>query len=309
MGIKDLFSKRQKRLRGETPDVYIYDDIPLQLRVQITYLFNECLGTHEDYDKTPNHWVYRTYKSIVEMLCREYGLFSLAKFRGRRDYFDELIDFFCSEEDPERIIDVIEVCFQEAEIIRELAQSPPEIMSNAIEELNDRFKEHGVGYRYENGRIVKVDSEFTHSEIVKPALSLLNEESYRCAQDEFLNAYDHFRRGENKGVLNEALKSFESTLKVICTKHGWKYSQLDTSSKLIDICIKKGLVPAFWQSHMTGLRSTLESGVPTARNRLGGHGQGSEPIVVPDYIVFYVLHMTAAAIVFLIRAEQEFSAR
>jgi hypothetical protein len=42
--------------------------------------------------------------------------------------------------------------------------------------------------------------------------------------------------------------------------------------------------------------------VPTARNRLGGHGQGSEPVDVPEHVVAFVLHMTAATILFLAQA-------
>ena len=43
MGIFDLFSKRQKRLRGEAPDVYTYDEIPEPLRVQIVHIFRDIL--------------------------------------------------------------------------------------------------------------------------------------------------------------------------------------------------------------------------------------------------------------------------
>jgi len=55
---------------------------------------------------------------------------------------------------------------------------------------------------------------------------------------------------------------------------------------------------------MSALRSLLEGGVPTGRNKLSGHGQGATPTTVPEHIVSYVLHMAAAAIVFLVRSEQ-----
>jgi hypothetical protein len=61
--------------------------------------------------------------------------------------------------------------------------------------------------------------------------------------------------------------------------------------------------PSFWNSHFSALRGTLEAGVPTARNKLGGHGQGSQVVEVPEYIVAYVIHLTASAIVFLSDAE------
>ncbi|UXN07127.1 hypothetical protein N6A79_03720 [Bartonella sp. HY761] len=54
-------------------------------------------------------------------------------------------------------------------------------------------------------------------------------------------------------------------------------------------------------SHLQGL---LESSVPTGRNKLAGHGQGANPIEIPDYIASYILHMTASTIVFLINAEK-----
>jgi hypothetical protein len=58
------------------------------------------------------------------------------------------------------------------------------------------------------------------------------------------------------------------------------------------------------QSHFTALRSTLESGLPTVRNRggRGGHGQGSDVVDVPDYLAAYCLHLAATNIVLLIEA-------
>ena len=41
MAIFDLFSKRQRRARGEVPDVYVYDKLPQELRVQIVHIIKE----------------------------------------------------------------------------------------------------------------------------------------------------------------------------------------------------------------------------------------------------------------------------
>ena len=48
MAIFDLFSKRQKKLRGEVPDVYTYDDIQSPLRVQIVHIWTDALGSEID---------------------------------------------------------------------------------------------------------------------------------------------------------------------------------------------------------------------------------------------------------------------
>ena len=41
MSIFDIFSKRQKKLRGEVPDVYVYDKLPSPLRVQIIQIWEQ----------------------------------------------------------------------------------------------------------------------------------------------------------------------------------------------------------------------------------------------------------------------------
>jgi len=304
MSVFDLFSKRQKRIRGEVPDVYTYDNIPNALRVQIVHIWHESIGGE---DRVSYNNVKGAYKFVVETLRREYGLFALSKYP--RHYLEELANFFLTEEDTERVIDVIELTFRVIDSVTRDASYmgdpvASKVVDNSIEELNIRFKEHGLGYQYEKGEIIRVDSQLLHVNVVKPAIELLHDTDYAGAQQEFLNAYEHYRHGKHKEALNDALKAFESTMKVICDKRKWAYNPEDTSKQLIDICCQKGLIPVFWQQNMAALRSLLEGGVPTGRNKLSSHGQGSTPTTIPDYIVAYVLHMTASAIVFLVNAEQ-----
>ncbi|RLC17483.1 MAG: hypothetical protein DRH93_17590 [Deltaproteobacteria bacterium] len=179
------------------------------------------------------------------------------------------------------------------------------VADQVIEELNARFLESGVGYQYVEGEIIRVDSQFIHSEVVKPALKLLAQKKYLGAQQEFLKAHEHYRQKNYKEALNESLKAFESTMKAICDKKGWQYDRgRATAKNLIDVCFDKNLIPLFWQQQMGSLRSLLESGVPTGRNKLGGHGQGATPTHVPQHIVAFVLHMSASCIVFLVEAEK-----
>lgn len=148
-----------------------------------------------------------------------------------------------------------------------------------------------------------MDSEYVHAEVVKPALRLLNDARYSGAQEEFLKAHERFRKGETKDVLTECLKAIESVMRSVCLDHKWEIGRQDSVGKLIEVCFRNGLVPRYWQSQFAGLRSVLEAGVPTARNRHGGHGQGPVPTTVPKHIAAFVLHQTAAAIVFLVEAE------
>jgi hypothetical protein len=106
---------------------------------------------------------------------------------------------------------------------------------DAIEELNQRFRELGVGFQYADGKIIRVDSEFLHSEAVKPALALLDEAGFTGLADEFIRGIDHFRKGEKKDAVADALNAFESTMKAICDAQGWKYGPRDTAKPLQEV--------------------------------------------------------------------------
>lgn len=309
--IFDLFSKRQKKLRGDVPDVYVYDNIPNALRVQIIHIWYDSLGNDRDYFGYHQN-VKSVYKLIVDTLCREYGLFHLPSHDkyGNRMYLNELANFLLNEKDIEKIIDVIELSFKAISVYTKdynylHRNNPFELIENAINELNYRFKEHGVGFQFVENEIIRIDSELLHSEAVKPALKLLNQKNYKGAQEEFLSAYEHYRHGKNKESLNDCLKAFESTMKAICDKHKWHYKSGDTAKNLIQICFDNNLIPSFWQGQFTSLRSMLESSIPTGRNKLSGHGQGTEPTIIPNYLVAYMLHMTASTLVFLTTAEKD----
>lgn len=304
MGIFDLFSKRQKAQRGEVPDIFTYDDLPRGLRVQVVHIWDDALGADLH---VPS--VHNMYSFIVKTLCREYGVFTLGKSESyHRDFYQELTGFILNEKSVERLMDAIELSFR---VIERVASSwdyrrmsnAQEIADDAIAELNMRFREHGVGYHFNDGVIIRVDSQFIHADVVKPALILLNQNHYAGAQQEFLKAHEHYRHGNAKEALNECLKAFESTMKTVCDLQGWSYNNNATAKNLIQVCMDRELIPTFWQNNFSSLRSLLESSIPTGRNRLGGHGQGAVATSVPTHLVAYMLHMTASAIVFLAEAE------
>ncbi len=298
MRVFDIFSKRQKRQRGEIPDVYQYETIPQELRVQVVHILRDALGEGSEADP---------YKFIHETLCREYGKFTLGESYDSDQ--EAVLNFFLRTKEIEKAIDVIELTFQYIDrYVRENAHYFYEqklTPDQAIDELNHRFHEHGVGYQYESGFIVRVDSHLIHAEVVRPALTMLSNPMYKGANTEFLSAHEHYRKRRYKECLNECLKSFESCIKAICEKRRWPYNDSDGASRLVSIVFECELIPTFMQSHFSALRNTLEAGVPTVRNRLSGHGQGRAEVPVPESIAGYALHLTASNILLLARADEE----
>jgi hypothetical protein len=303
MKVFDLFSKRHKRLRGEVADVYQYKTVPYALRVQIVHIWRDAFGDQDGYRRGGQ----KVFKFIHQALCREYGQFNLGSQHDSD--FDAVARFLLQTDDTEKVIDAIEMSFQVLDrVVRGKEYEYENIRvsaDDAIAELNYRLREHGVGYQYESGQIVRVDSQLIHSEVVRPALRFLAEDHLRGANDEFLSAHEHYRSRKYKECLNDCLKAFESTMKAICEKRRWTFSPNDTAKQLIEIIFANKLVPAFMQAHFTALRSTLESEVPTVRNRLAGHGQGSQESTVPESIASYALHLTAANIMLLAKVDSE----
>lgn len=300
MAVFDLFSKRQKRVRGEVLDIFIYDKIPQELRVQIIHIIQETIGSQKYHiyeDKSS-----KVYAQLHQILCKEYGCFYLGDNPNASDEVS-ILNFLLGEKNIERVIDVIELTFKFIE--RGIDYSYQQYVQtkltpeDAIIELNTRFKEHGVGFQFER-EIIRVDSTYTHAEITKPTLALLWNKKFAGANEEYLKAHDHYKHGRNKESLTECLKALESTLKIICTEKGWSFNKTDTAKKLIQICFANELIPSFTQGQFTGLMSLIESGTPTVRNKLGGHGQGVVPQKVDDEITRYALNLTGTNIIFLI---------
>jgi len=241
------------------------------------------------------------------LLCREYGVFQLS--RNIMDTPDnKVVDFVMNHAGHEQVLDAIEVSFRLA--TRRItsnyygSQLRREAIDNAVAELNARFRALGIGYQYESGEMIRVDSQLIHGEVVKPALVLLSAKEYAGANAEFLKAFEHYRKGDTKECLNECLKAFESTMKAICTKRNWAFKATDAAKELIDVCLKNNLIPSLIQSHIGGVRAALESGIPTVRNRLSGHGQGATVVDVPLHYAGYMLHLTATTIQFLVESEK-----
>lgn len=308
MPVYDIYSKRKKqREQAGQPDVYEYGVIPEALRIQIMHIWKTAIGPWRDGsyrcdDEPPN----TVWAAIHDILCREFGLLSLA--RGDTP-FTECCTFLLEESDVDNVLSMVEASFRMIDKVCSRLR-PEQIYAAGISqepddaknELNTRFREHGIGYQYVAGNIIRVDSQYTHDQVVLPAISFLQQPGFEGPSQEFLDAHRHYREGDTKDAISDALKAFESTMKSICSLMGWQYPQSATAKPLIDICFENGLIPKPVQGHFGSLRATLENGLPTISNRLARHGQGQDTVAVPEHYAAYALHLAAANIVFLVEA-------
>jgi len=150
MGIFETYSKcLKKRERAGQPDVYQYEELPEALRIQIIYIWNSAIGpTIGQGLLTDSREV---WEFIDDTLSREVGIFYLG---GRsKDSSEERCKSFLRNASTNEALDIIEfsfLCMQEMATRSHTTQ----YANDAIEELNHRFKEHGVGYQFVGGQIV-----------------------------------------------------------------------------------------------------------------------------------------------------------
>lgn len=299
MALLDIFSKRNK----PAPDIFVYDKLPEKLRAQVVHLLEGAIG---------RQWT--GWEELAKAIAREHGLLELPTRQrpslstwDRHDFCVDCMNYVLQAE-PEHALDLIEVAVRVLD--RGLRNDPHhqhnrrEKPDDAIDELNRRFRENGVGYAYEDGMIARIDSQLLHSEAVKPAIALLRTKGFSGPNEEFMSAHEHFRHGRVEAAITDACKAFESTMKAICDQRKWSYDKARaTAGDLIKIVVEKGLVPKYSDEQLQHLSKVL-IGVATLRNKNGGHGAGAQPRDVPEHYAAYALHLAASNIVFLVECHE-----
>lgn len=288
MALPDTFARRKLAASGSS-DPLVYDVLLYKLRVQVLHTIDEAIEINTK----------ETENSIYEILCKfmrkELGLIKLSNKPYRQEEFSE---WLLGHQNVDECLVACELVFR---IISSLASverhsRKADALASLVAELNGRFLEAGIGYQFESNKLIQLDSQFAHKEVVVPALQLLSKKGFEAAEHEFLDAFEAFRKGDYETVLVEACKSLESTIKVIGAQKAWNLNPNAPIHKLMQAVFDNELIPSYMQAEFTGLRTILENGVGTVRNKAGGHGAGEKPRNVPRHVAAFQLHQTAAAI-------------
>ncbi len=296
-----------------SPSILQYDVIPSAFIQQYFFIAEDFF----------NHLPKPTYGGhrYWELLCKKYCLEKGIPLLGEdSEWFDQEMKKYLERIDTcvEDILDVIELTFSNEFVLGDNWLSLKDVFDmriyhktlnsidikllqkQAIEKINERFRQHNLGYELVNGKIVRKDSEYLHAETVVPALTLITQNGFEGASHEFFYALQHRKQQHNEEAIDFALKALESTIKTICDRLKFPYDkQHDGASKLITILKNQNFLSS--NSEISSwLSSTIQQELPTLRNKLGGHGDGEHHIPVPDAFADYALHLAATNIVFLV---------
>jgi hypothetical protein len=159
MAVVNLYSKRRKaELKAGEPEVYRYDVVPPKLRGQVVHIWREALGDGARYAHAAMRW-----RLIENLMAREEGLIELAPTgRSSRSGHHQFIceQWFLSTANDEQALDMIDLTFGTIDRLRKHDSSQLKdggiwvSPDGAIDELNQLFLEHGLGFQFENGILV-----------------------------------------------------------------------------------------------------------------------------------------------------------
>lgn len=216
------FAER-KRLEslGSEPEVYVYDQAPAELRHQICLAFSEGIGRYVSvgpYDVSgisANAVIANQCWSKIDRICHK-EIFAYRSYANGSVPSEGVLQALVAIKEVDLFLSIVEIgCVVMAETAEErhLHSSKREAALDAISEINERFEQHAIGYQFENGSIIRKDSRFIHSEIIKPTLSLLAEPVFEKINGEFIIAHEHYRQKRFKDAVTAANRAFEAMLK------------------------------------------------------------------------------------------------
>lgn len=275
----------------EVSDVFQYEEVSQKMRNKFIFITENAFSNYY------SHVVKEFWWNIINQIKIEMGVMINAN-----PLSSEVLEILLNLEDRE--------CIYAFELImREFVElySPTDFrnVEDFISKVNKMFLENSFGYEFVSEHLIKVDRQFTHQEIRMDAIQLLHEVEFESASIEYMQAFTDYRHGNLKSAITNAGKAFESTMKIICEKMGYPYRQGDNAKKLISILMDKEFIPSYLQTHFSGLNNTIESGLPTVRNKFS-HGDGAIEVEVTGKVVRYALNLCATNIVLLVEIYNEY---
>ncbi len=306
----ETYSRRKRRQdRGGEPEIYVYDDAPAQLRHQIGLALTEGIGEYtlsdpyNVYGETPdNETAYDCWREI-DRACRK-EIYAYLPFTDDNNFMRRILAAIADIKNIDEFLSIIEIsCIVMEHLIDNnhirADRTESDAAAGALAEINSRFEQHAVGYQYENGCIIRKDSQYMHAEAIKPALALLTAVDFAKANEDFMTAHRHYRNREFKDAVTAANRSFETMLKSICDLEGWTHGKGDRATELVTLVSNKGLFTHDFDKGLSAYVAMLKTGLPNVRNDAGGHGEGLAAEEVTAGIARYAINMAASNIVLL----------
>lgn len=298
-----LYSERVNE--GNVSDVFIYDYLPERMKNQTYMLIERCLIDLYGSSINISPFGSKLGNSIFEVLHFRYGEFDLG-LSGRYILGDILtvLNGWLFE----RVLDFLEVFFLTLSDINNCIPNRTEKIQEWVLKINQVFLENKFGYQIVDFKICRMDSIYTHAEIVKPSLAVLSSKNdYKIAEEEFKEALSLYMRADFDHAVIKANCAFESVLKVIAIARKWE-SQKDiqklTARELVKLALDNELVSRNMQAQFENFNSLILSSLPSMRNACGAHGRGISESLTGVQTASLALHLAGSYILFFVNLHE-----
>ena len=285
--MQGLFSKRfQKALRQKTIPYPSFSRVLRKRLAMVCHDYNEPCGSFEDYSDTEDE--------AVHALKKAYGKDKLSvqdeETDGDRDAtgFGDFLVFAY----PDSVLDALEAYYR---------LLPPDQQQYFQTEINSVLAEENSPWRMSEGRMYMVDSRFLDA-LRDQVEEEMRKEGFLGAHEEFRDARGYLQAGDIDDAVHKANCAFESALK----------SLLNQKEGTADNLLKKlreetALLDGVPDDAQKAIVSKVLQGLPVLRHKIGGHGQGANPLHIPRAYGDLALNLSASYIKFLLDLKKELS--
>lgn len=288
------FRRKKIREKGDAVDVYQYEQMSTGLRTQILMLMEEM-----EEIQFQNFQSLQIYDLINPVIRKDKKVFKLADggYNLSTQRRAEFRNWFAAESNLDFLLTGLELFMRLTSTLKVWRSDLENERNHIIECINAVMMEDCFGFQFEGGDIIEVGSTYIHKNVVVPALGILSEEKYSTVNSEFRKAHSEFRGANYEDCIRDCCNSFESLMKIIAKENGWsEITDKSTVKDLVKSIFDHKYIPDYMAQEFTGLRTILEGGINTVRNKAGGHGQGAKPRVIDKQVAEFQLNQTAAAL-------------
>jgi HEPN domain-containing protein len=288
----------QRERFTESPEIFTYDDLPQDFRYKVTYVFEDLYEFLESKMSYGNHEL--PQRLWERQIVRALGISSPP--RSITDYLvtSGVREFFIG---VEVFMEAAASSVAGSDVWKDECRSR---VLDAMDQINKLLLYYALGYEIDIPKerredepllqVIRKDTQFTHEEMVKPALRLLSSEEFDHAEKQFRDAHREFQQGNYADAITDASSSVESVLKVV----------LGVDEGTAKVLLKKAAEEGYFPSYLAdsvGQWVNLFLELATVRNKLGdAHGKGKDQ---PDEaemerLARLALNLAASHILFII---------
>jgi hypothetical protein len=184
--------------------------------------------------------------------------------------------------------------------------------------LNKDLQKHGFAFGYRPisvagtpGQFFPMQSDYVFESITRPMLEMLGHADFAAARTEFEKAVSFFLEGPDRysDCVTNAVKAFESVMKVVLEKRGALPDPTLPAAKLVKAIVDEGVIDASFTAQaeattalLNQLKNIATSGAVLVRNRVGAHGAGTRTAPPEKLFVEFTLHQVAALVLLIGRS-------